>query len=71
MYINYTEFGVYGPSVFETYMKGINLEDVGDLDMNTDKINEDIPDMLKRRKILQEKMNNGWHPLNYMKIMNK
>jgi len=65
MYIDYTEFvSDEVPSVFHTYMTGIKLEEVGDLDMNTDKFNEDIPAMLKRRKVLQEKINNGWNPSN-------
>jgi len=62
MYIDYTEFINDGPSVFETYMRGIKLEDVGDQDMNTNKFNDDIPALLERRNVLQKKINNGWHP---------
>jgi hypothetical protein len=64
MYIDYTEFMKDGPSVFETYMRGIKLEEIGDMDMNTNVFNEDIPAMLERRKVLQEKINNGWTPSN-------
>ena len=57
MYIDYTEFVIDKvPSVFDTYMKGINLEDIGDRDMNSDEFNDDIPALLQRRKFLQEKI---------------
>jgi hypothetical protein len=62
MYLHYTEFVNNNvPSVFDTYMKNISLEDIGDLDMNTDEFNDDIPALLELRKALQEKINGGWH----------
>ena len=63
MYDSYTEFVTdLEPSVFDTYMKGIELTDIGDMDMNTDEFNENIPIMLGRRKALQEIINSGWKP---------
>lgn len=65
MYIDYTELiSSTVPSVFDIYMKNISLEDIGDRDMNTDDFNDDIPALLERRKVLQEKINNGSHLLN-------
>jgi len=63
MYVDYTEFVTNEvQTVFETYMKNISLEDIGDRDMNRDEFNADIPALLERRKFLQEKINNGWRP---------
>lgn len=56
LYASYTE--LHKPSIFDTYMKNVNLTDIGDMDMNTDKFNEDIPRLLERRKILQQKIDN-------------
>lgn len=63
MFHDYTEFVTNEvPSVFDTYMKNIQLEDIGDRDMNSDEVNDDIPDLLERRKVLQKKINSGWYP---------
>jgi hypothetical protein len=65
MYLDYTELVTNDvPSVFDTYMKNIQLEDIGDRDMNTDEFNDDIPALLERRKVLQEKINGGWNTSN-------
>ncbi len=59
MYVDYTEL-LPGPncqSIFETYMEGVALTEIGDMDMNTDEFNAKIPAMLERRRILQEKIN--------------
>jgi hypothetical protein len=65
MFDDYTEFATNDvPSVFDTYMKNISIEDIGDRDMNTDDVNDDIPAMLERRRVLQEQIHNGWNPLN-------
>jgi hypothetical protein len=65
MFVDYTELVCDNvPSVFETYMKGYQLEDIGDMDMNTDEFNNDILALLERRKVLQEKINGGWYPTN-------
>lgn len=66
MYIDYTELVTTSvPSVFETYMKGIQLEDIGDKDMNTDEFNDNFSAMLERRMVFQEQINDGWNPLDY------
>lgn len=41
-------------SIFDTYMRGVELEDIGDKDLNTDTFNEDFPKILENRKKLQE-----------------
>lgn len=65
MFVDYTEFvNEDVPSVFDTYMKNILLEDIGDRDMNSDEFNNGIPVLLERRKVLQEKINGGWNPSN-------
>ena len=64
LYDYYTEFTNNDhPSIFETYMKGVKLENIGDKDMNTDEFNENIQNLLEERKKLQLKIDNGWHPL--------
>jgi hypothetical protein len=55
LYIDYTE--IYQPSIFDTYMKNISLEDIGDRDMNTDEFNKNFHLLLERRNQLQKKIN--------------
>ena len=55
MWYNYCEFDIdNSDSIFDTYMKGVEIEDIGDKDLNTDKFNANFSKILENRKKLQD-----------------
>jgi hypothetical protein len=59
MWYNYCEMVIdKTDSVFETYMRGLELKDIGDKDMNIDKFNTNFHRMLENRKKLQTLVKN-------------
>jgi len=59
MWYNYCElYTDKAHSIFDTYMKGIELEKIGDKDMNSDKVNTNFHRMLENRKKLQTLVKN-------------
>ena len=57
-WFNYTELSSKNvPSIFQTYLKDVDLRDIGDSDFNTDEYNEQFYDILHNREKMQTLIN--------------